>query len=69
MQPGNCGLCSRAKVGRQLDLTTAFALGMEDGTPRDCCLEHFLEAKCLRAKLDVVVLPLSASANFIFHWE
>jgi len=60
-------LCPRSKVMGKLDLATAFALCMKDGTAWNRHAQHLLKAQGLGTELDVVIFPLATLAEFELH--
>src|SRR5271157_4153471 len=69
MEPGDRGLGLGTEVGCELHCTSSLALGMVDRPLGNIAPKHLLEAQCLGAELDVVVIPASLSALLVFHRE
>jgi len=65
----DCLLRQPPEFRGEYDVTAAFALSMKHRPAWNRDVEHFLQAKRLRAELGIVILELSAFALFIFHWQ
>jgi hypothetical protein len=66
MKIGDGLFCKASQSGIEFHFPAALALRMKHGPFPHWGAEHFLEAKCLRTKLCVVILECPAPAFFVF---